>query len=51
VVNRVVLQGLPCLARKAAAWVMARSMNVVCSEVEHSQPTIDPAKASLTNAV
>ena len=30
---------------------MARSTNAVTLLVEHSQPTIVPAKASITNAV
>lgn len=38
-------------ARSAAAWRIVDSTNAGCLDVEHSQPTIRPAKASITNAV
>jgi hypothetical protein len=43
--------GCPCRPRKVAAWRIADSTNVVCLLREHSQPTMRPAKASITNAV
>jgi hypothetical protein len=41
----------PYLASRSRPSGSADSMNLVCVLVEHAQPGISPAKASMTNAV
>ena len=43
--------GFPSRRRLSAACRIARSTNAVTLLVEHSHPTMVPAKASITNAV
>jgi hypothetical protein len=43
--------GVPWVLRNCPAWRSALSMNAVALLVEHSQPVMVPANASMTNAV